>query len=211
MRTGYAAIELMLEKHPLPATVAEQLRRAASLLVDAAGRDALIMSCGNGGSAADADHMVAELMKGFLSTRPLDGATIGELTSGALSPDFVSRLQRPIRAVSLCSNAALLTAIANDQGADAVFAQQVLGYGRPGDVLVCISTSGSSVNVVTAAVLARARGLSVIGLTGPDAGTLDAHCNVVIEAPGDRAGDVQDVHRPVIHALCAQLETTLFG
>jgi D-sedoheptulose 7-phosphate isomerase len=206
-----SAIASMLERYPMLGSAAPAILEAAAVLTEAARRDALIMACGNGGSAADADHLAAELVKGFLSPRPLDESTRAGLAAGGVAADLVSRLQQPVRAVSLSANTALLTAILNDQGADAVYAQQVLGYGRTGDVLVCISTSGASPNVVAAAVLARARGLSVIALVGPDASLIRPRADLVIQAPGTNAGEIQDLHRPIIHALCAQLETTLFG
>jgi phosphoheptose isomerase len=205
------AIDSLLERFPLLESSARAIHAAAGLLVEAARRDAIILSCGNGGSAADSDHLACELVKGFLSPRPLDAATQNELSAGGIPMGLVSRLQRPIRAISLCANTALLTAILNDQGPDAVYAQQVLGYGRPGDVLVCMSTSGRSPNILAAAALAHAQGLSVIALTGPDAMLLQTHSDLVIQAPGANSGEIQDLHRPIIHALCAHVETELFG
>jgi D-sedoheptulose 7-phosphate isomerase len=204
------AIDSLLSRLPALGPSAQSIRDAAGLLVEAARRDALILSCGNGGSAADSDHLACELVKGFLLKRPLEASTQAELSAGGVPANLLSRLQGSIRAISLCSNAALLTAIVNDQGQDAVFAQQVLCHGRPGDVLVCISTSGNSPNVISAAALARASGLSVIALVGPDANTIRAHSDLVIQAPGANAGEIQDLPRPIIHALCAHVEAQLF-
>ncbi len=205
------AIDSLLARFPILEPGAQAIRAAAALIVDASRRDALILSCGNGGSAADADHLACELVKGFLLPRPLDAAMQARLSAAGLPTGIVSRLQQPVRAISLCSNAALITAILNDQGPDAVYAQQVLGYGRPGDILFCMSTSGRSPNILVAAALAHAQGLSVIALTGPDASLLKAHSDLVIQAPGNNAGELQDLHRPVIHALCACVEAELFG
>jgi phosphoheptose isomerase len=206
-----STIDLLLERFPSLQPGARAIRGAATLLADAARRDALILSCGNGGSAADSEHLACELVKGFLLPRPLDAAMQDGLSAAGVPVGVVSGLQRPIRAISLCSNPALLTAIINDQGPDAVYAQQVLGYGRPGDVLVCMSTSGKSPNIIAAATLARARGLSVIALVGPDASLILPRADLVIQAPGTNAGEIQDLHRPIIHALCAHVEAELFG
>lgn len=210
-KNGMPAIESLLARFPALEPAARPIREAAELLSEAARRDALILSCGNGGSAADSEHLACELVKGFLLPRPLDAAMQDGLSAAGVPVGVVSRLQRPIRAISLCSNPALLTAIINDQGPDAVYAQQVLGYGRPGDVLVCMSTSGKSPNIIAAATLARARGLSVIALVGPDASLILPRADLVIQAPGTNAGEIQDLHRPIIHALCAHVEAELFG
>lgn len=209
--SGMSAIESMLKRFPALEPSAQAIRGAAELLTEAARRDALILSCGNGGSAADSDHLACELVKGFLSKRPLDVATQTALGAGGVPASLVSALQRPIRAKSLCANTALLTAILNDQGQDAVFAQQVLCHGRPGDVLVCMSTSGRSPSILAAAALARARGLSVIALVGPEPGPIRPYSDLVIQAPGADPGEIQDLHRPIIHALCAYVEAELFG
>ena len=209
--SGMSAIESMLKRFPALEPSAQAIRGAAELLMEAARRDALILSCGNGGSAADSDHLACELVKGFLLPRPLDAAMQARLGVGGVSASLASRLQRPIRAISLCSNTALVTAILNDQGPDTVYAQQVLCHGRPGDVLVCMSTSGSSPNIIAAAALARARSLSVIALVGPEPSFIRPHSDLVIQAPGANPGEIQDLHRPIIHALCAHVEVELFG
>ena len=206
-----STVDSLLARFPILEPVAWAIRGTAELLTEAARRDALILSCGNGGSAADSDHFACELVKGFLLPRPLDSTTQTGLRTAGVPIGLVSALQHPIRAISLCSNSALLTAIINDQGQDAVYTQQVLCHGRPGDVLVCMSTSGRSPNIIAAAALAHARGLSVIALVGPDASVIRPHCDQVIQAPGTNAGEIQDLHRPLIHALCAPVESELFA
>ena len=171
-----------------------------------------LLICGNGGSAADSEHIVGELMKGFRSRRPIppsirehliaawpqEGAYIGEHLQGAL----------PV--ISLSSHTALATAYANDVAADLVFAQQVYGYGEPGDVLLSISTSGRSTNICHAARVARTLGLHTIGLTGNDGGLLSTLCDITICVPRITVEDIQEMHLPVYHTLCLMLEKHFF-
>lgn len=205
----------LVQRYPVLSDSAEAIARLGQLMLGTARAGGTILTCGNGGSAADADHIASELMKGFLLPRVLAGqlhclvSSAGD-TSG-FEANLAAGLQSPIRALSLCSNQTLLTAIMNDQGQELVFAQQVLGLCRPGDLLVCLSTSGKSPNVVAAAALARVLGAKVAALTGPGTGPLAAFCDIVVNAPGADAGQVQDLHRPIYHALCAFVESSLFG
>lgn len=182
-------------------TLAESYRRGGKLLV-----------CGNGGSAADADHIVGELMKGFFKKRPLSGEEIGQ-AGGSLpvrEEDGSCLLQGALPAVALTQHAALSTAFLNDVDPYMVFAQQVYGYGKKGDAFLGISTSGNSIDVVHAAQVARARGLSTIALTGPSGGRLRDCCDITVCVPGDCTGDIQERHLPVYHTLCAMLEEKFF-
>jgi D-sedoheptulose 7-phosphate isomerase len=169
--------------------------------------------CGNGGSAADAEHIVGELMKGYLLQRPIPDETRARLV--AASPEsgayLAGALQGALPAISLVSQASLLSAIANDTAADMVFAQQVYGYGRAGDVLVGISTSGNARNVVYAMQVARAMGMHTCALTGPGGGALKSVADVCICAPGESTPAIQERHLPIYHVLCAMLEEEFFG
>jgi D-sedoheptulose 7-phosphate isomerase len=161
---------------------------------------------------ADADHLVAELMKDFRCSRPLP-AQIRRRLAESGGPDgllLADTLQGALPAISLGAHAALTSAFSNDRSPEAVFAQQVLGYGRPGDALACFSTSGDSRNVVLAATAARAVGMTVIGLTGRGGGRLAALCDAVIRVPADETCGVQELHLPVYHALAAALEAEFF-
>lgn len=171
-----------------------------------------LLLCGNGGSAADAEHIVGELMKGFLKKRPLP-QTMREKMKTVFPQDadyFYENLQGALPAVSLVNSVALGTAFANDQAADLVFAQQVLGLGREGDVLLAISTSGNSKNVLYAAKVARVQGLKTIALTGRSGGKLKTVADVTIAAPSDETYCIQEYHLPVYHALCIAAETEFF-
>ena len=171
-----------------------------------------VLLCGNGGSAADCDHIVGELMKGFLRPRPLPPPMRDRLaaTYGAHGDYLATHLQGALPAISLASHVAVLTAYANDVAADMAFAQQVYGYGRPGDVLRGISTSGNARTVLHALQVARVLHLRTIGLTGRDGGALSALRDVVVRVPRDGTVAIQEGHLPIYHALCIMREEALF-
>jgi D-sedoheptulose 7-phosphate isomerase len=203
----------LIRHFPDLAVCIAQVEQAHQLLSACFRGGGKLLVCGNGGSAADSEHIVGELMKGYLLKRPLP-----ELARQALrvvapgEGDYLAEhLQGALPAISLVSQTALISAFANDVAADMVYAQQVYGYGRPGDVLWTISTSGNARNVVNAAQVARAMGLKVLGLTGPGGGRLKTLCDVAICVPGDCTPAVQERHLPVYHALCARLETEFFS
>lgn len=161
-----------------------------------------ILVCGNGGSASDADHIVGELMKGFLKKR--------EVTDGKIPQELREKLQGALPAISLCAHTALITATANDNDADMIFAQQVYGYAKENDLLIAISTSGNSKNVVNAAGVAKALGVKVIALTGEKGGELKSLANVTICAPSNETYKIQEYHLPIYHYLCARVENEFF-
>jgi len=173
-----------------------------------------LLACGNGGSAADADHIVGELMKGFLLPRPVPESfaqKLRETCGDAQGAALANGLQGALPAISLTAHAALTSAFANDVAGDMAFAQQVYGYGRPGDVLIAISTSGNSANIQKAARVARAKEMAVIGLTGQDGGALAPLCDVCIAVPAQETFKVQEFHLPVYHLLCAMVESEFFS
>ncbi|MBD3344744.1 MAG: SIS domain-containing protein [Chitinivibrionales bacterium] len=172
-----------------------------------------LLVCGNGGSAADSEHIVGELMKGFIIKREIPEQDMERLKkSGAADWQFLSNnLQRALPAICLSSQTALTTAFSNDIGNDMVYAQQVYGYGVAGDVFIGISTSGNSTNVVNAIKIARAFGVYTIGMTGEDGGVMNDICDVAIRVPVRITFKVQELHMPVYHALCAMLEEEFFG
>jgi D-sedoheptulose 7-phosphate isomerase len=171
-----------------------------------------LLTCGNGGSAADAEHIVGELMKGYLLKRPLSEDMRAKLISvSAEDGDYLaSHLQGALPAISLVSQTSLLSAISNDTAADMGFAQQVYAYGREGDALIGLSTSGNSRNVILAMQVGRALGLRTIGLTGPTGGKLKPLCDVCICVPAENTPAIQERHLPIFHVLCAMLEEEFF-
>ena len=168
---------------------------------------------GNGGSCADCEHIVGELMKGFWLKRPLPEnvrARVRAATDGLL-PGAADRFQRGLPAIALTGHASLSTAVQNDLDPSLAAAQQVMGYGRPGDVIIGISTSGNAPNVALAISAAKALGLNALGLAGRKGGRLRTLCDCAICVPADATADVQELHLPVYHTLCAMLEEAFFG
>lgn len=172
-----------------------------------------LLVCGNGGSASDAEHIVGELMNKFAIKRPAPADMHERLSeSGAKNADYLfSKLEQGLAAISLVSQTSLMTAIINDIGADMVFAQQVYGYGKAGDVLLALSTSGNSPNVVNAVNVARAVGMSSIGFTGESGGIMKDLCHITIRVPEKITCRVQQLHLPVYHLLCSMVEDEFFG
>ena len=172
-----------------------------------------ILLCGNGGSSADADHIAGELMKSFCYRRPIDEAFRRELSAQfpAAGAELAGALEGAIPAIALAGQIASVTAFSNDVDYRYAFAQQVYGLGAPGDVLIAISTSGNSANIVHACRVARVRGLRVIGLTGASGGHMLELCDVALRAPARETHLVQELHLPIYHALCLGLEERMFG
>lgn len=196
--------------HPHLVPLLGPVQAAAALIVTSQRAGGWVFTCGNGGSAADADHIVGEFMKGFLLPRPPPAADLVRLA--ALDPAWAGlapKLQRGVRAMSLAAHGPLATAILNDQDAQLIFAQQVYAAVRPGDVVIGLSTSGNSANVLRAVQVARTLGARTIAFTGAAPGALDA-CEVVVKAPVTGTARVQECHLPLYHALCALVEVELF-
>lgn len=198
------------DRHAFMRELEAPLREAAEVLVTAYRGGGKLLVCGNGGSSADADHIVGELMKAFRIRRPLDEKTGQRLRANGAS-QLAEMLEGSLPAINLSAHTALVTAQLNDVGADYIYAQQVIGYGCPGDVLLGISTSGSSRNVLYAAEAARARGMRTIGLTGRDGGKMKEGFDVLLRAPADETEDIQDIHSTLYHVLCAALENEFWG
>ncbi len=196
----------LTERYPSLAPLYEELAQAVDLMENTYRRGGKILVCGNGGSAADCEHIVGELMKGFLSARklPHDEAE-------RFGPKFAAGLQGAISAISLPSQSAILSAYCNDVDHEMVYAQLVYGYGKENDLLICLSTSGNSKNVVNAAIAARALGISTLALTGKCESRLYELCTLTLRAPESETFKVQELHLPIYHYLCAELEKRIFG
>ncbi len=170
-----------------------------------------LLVCGNGGSAADAEHIVGELMKSFKRRRPVPERIAAALE--AQGPDgaaLVAKLEGALPAVSLVSMSGVITAFANDVAWETAFAQQVLGLAREGDVLLAISTSGDSANCVAAVRVAHAAGARAVAFTGRRESRLSGLCDVTVRVPETETYKVQESHLPLYHALCAMLEAEIF-
>jgi D-sedoheptulose 7-phosphate isomerase len=202
----------LLERYPILRACEKDLAAAFDLLAAAYKNGNKLLVCGNGGSAADSEHIVGELMKGFLKRRPIsaDHASKLETAGGAAGKEIARRLQGTLAAISLPSQMSLLTATGNDNDFDMVFAQQVYGLGRPGDVVLAISTSGTSKNIVNAVIVAKTFGLTSIALTGRSGGDLAPLADVAIKVPSDNVAEIQELHLPVYHWLSTELEAAFF-
>lgn len=203
----------LVTRQPELLPLEQDILAAVKRLCDCFSNGGKLLVCGNGGSAADSEHIVGELMKGFLLRRPISAAMQEKLE--CLYPEDASAmtnaLQQALPAISLISQTALMTAFGNDMSAQMALAQQVLGYGRAGDVLLAISTSGNSANVLYAAKLARALGVGVIGLTGEGGGKLKELCDICLCAPSPITFRIQEYHLPIYHCICACVENEAFG
>ena len=187
--------------------------RFADALTESLAGGGTIIFCGNGGSAADSEHIAAELLKGMVAQRPLPDAERQRFLA-AFPEDgsyLADNLQGALPAISLASHTSLLTAYANDIAADMAFAQQVYAYGRAGDALLALSTSGGSPNVLHALRVARALGLRTVGLTGAAGGAMLDLCDACVRVPCRDTADVQERHLPIYHVLCVMLEREFFG
>ena len=199
----------LIERYPILRACEKDLGAAFDLLAAAYKNGNKLLVCGNGGSAADSEHIVGELMKGFLKRRPISAADVAKLEAAG-GKEIASRLQGTLAAISLPSQMSLLTATANDNNFDMVFAQQVYGLGRPGDVVLAISTSGTSKNITNAVIVAKAFGLKSIALTGKSGGDLGSLADVSIKAPSDNVAEIQELHLPIYHWLSTELEAEFF-
>ncbi|HEX4640564.1 MAG TPA: SIS domain-containing protein [Chthoniobacterales bacterium] len=200
----------LFERYPTLRACERDLRAAFDLLATAYRSGNKLLVCGNGGSAADSEHIVGELMKGFLKRRPIPAAHAAKLETAG-GKDIASRLQGTLAAISLPSQMSLLTATANDGDYDLTFAQQVYGLGRAGDALLAISTSGKSANVCNAVIVAKAFGLKSIALTGRSGGDLAPLADIAIKVPSDDVAEIQELHLPVYHWLSTELEAAFFA
>ena len=208
-----AHYERLFRRYPVLEGHRAEIMEAYLLLRRCYEQGGKLLIAGNGGSCADSQHIVGELMKGFYLKRPLESTVKERLREGMgdILPGGEERLQRGLAAIALTEHAALSSAVINDNDPLLTYAQQVVGYGKPGDVLLGISTSGNARNVALAVAAAKALGLHTIGLTGGAGGRLAALCECVVAVPGASPADVQELHLPVYHTLCAMLEAKFFG
>ena len=192
----------LFERYPKLNICKNDIENAIALMLDTYKKGGKILVCGNGGSASDADHIVGELMKGFLKER--------KVTDERIPQELRAKLQGALPAISLCAHTSLMTATINDNDADMIFAQQVYGYANENDLLIAISTSGNSKNVVSAVKVAKALGTKTLALTGKTGGMLKEMADVTICAPSTETYKIQEYHLPIYHYLCAKVEEEMF-
>lgn len=206
-------LSLLIERYPALSMIKNDIEKAYNLLQECYEHDHKLLIAGNGGSAADSEHIAGELMKRFKLPRHIPTAFADKLIKAdpVRGAALADRLERGLTAIPLVAHEALSTAYINDVDGLGVFAQQLYGYGRPGDVFLGISTSGNSSNIMNAAVVARALEIKVIGLTGANGGELAEIADMAIKVPETETYKVQELHLPVYHCLCLMLEDYFFG
>lgn len=193
----------LLERYPQLISCKDDILRAREAIIRCYEKNGKILLAGNGGSAADCDHIVGELMKGFLLKR--------EINDPKLPSHICEKLQAALPAISLPSQSAALTAFTNDVDPSLVYAQLLYGYARPNDLFIGLSTSGNSENVVKAATVAKAVGIATVALTGARESKLSEICDVTIRVPEYETFKIQELHLPIYHYLCASVEEYFFG
>ncbi len=206
-------IEILIDRYPQLKVCEGEIERAYHVMEAAYANSHKLLVCGNGGSAADSEHIVGELMKEFKLKRKVyaDQAEAMKAINPEMGQYLAENLQGALPAIALTGHSALSTAFMNDSESVLVFAQQVNGYGKAGDIFLGISTSGNSENVVYAAITAKARGLKVIALTGERESKLSALADVCIRVPETETYKIQELHLPVYHCLCLMLEEHFFS
>lgn len=202
----------LIQRYPVLASCEKDIRSAFETIRDSYKKEGKLLVCGNGGSCADSDHICGELLKSFIKKRIPEKAFLEKLTSiDADTGSYLGdKLQGSLPAISLCNQTGLMTASLNDVDGNVMFAQQVMGYGKPEDVFLGISTSGNSKDVIYAAVVAKAKGLKTVGLLGKNGGKLKNICDVSIVVPEKETFKIQELHLPVYHALCLMIENEFF-
>ena len=206
-------LEILVNRYPELSVVKKEIAEAYQILENCYTKGGKLLVAGNGGSAADAEHIVGELMKGFKLPRKPEAEFAEKLVAEnkELGSVLAESLQGALPALALDGHPALSTAYMNDCEPLLCFAQQVNGYGKTGDVFLGISTSGNSKNVLYAATTAHAKGMKVIGLTGAKCSKLEQMSDVCIKVPRTEIYMIQELHIPVYHCLCLMLEDAFFG
>lgn len=201
-------LDELIKRYPILERVREDIEAVYGILERCYENGGKLLIAGNGGSAADAEHIVGELMKGFVKRRPVTEEMKEALkkADSVRGKELSEKLQGGLPAIALVDHVALSTAFANDVDGMLSYAQQVNGYGKPGDVFLGISTSGNAENVMYAAVTAKAKGMQVVGLTGKDGGKLAGIADAAVIVPEMETYKIQELHLPVYHALCLMLE-----
>ena len=206
-------LESLIKRYGKLQGIRDQILEAYLILRETYQAGGKLLAAGNGGSAADAEHIVGELMKRFVLPRPVPGelAAALETADPLRGKELAGKLEMPLTAVALTAHEALSTAYSNDVDGKLTFAQQLLGFGRKGDVFLGITTSGNSENIIYTAILAKAMGIRVIGLTGRDGGELKKYSESCVIVPEQETYLIQELHLPIYHCWCMMLEAHFFS
>ncbi len=206
----YEKLEELILRYPILSECREEIEKAFVLILECYRKGGKLMICGNGGSASDSDHIVGELMKEFCRKRELPDA-IRKKLEGSGEEELSLKIKGTLPAISLDAHSALITAIINDVGSEYMYAQQVYGYGKEGDVLLGLSTSGNAKNVDNAVKIADVLGIGTVLITGKDGGRIKKSADISIRLPESETFKIQELTLPVYHALCLQLEDCFWG
>ena len=206
-------LDELVQRYPVLEPVKGDILKAYEIMRDCYEKGGKLMIAGNGGSCSDSEHIVGELMKGFVKRRPVSAELAQALKAAdpQMGEKLAENLQGGLPAIALTGHGALTTAFSNDVNGDMVFAQQLYGYAKKGDVFLGITTSGNSKNVLYAATTAHAKGMKVIGLTGAKSSKLEQMSDICIKVPQIETYMIQELHLPVYHCLCLMLEERFFG
>lgn len=205
-------IDELIDRYPKLESIKKDIEAAYEFIKNMYKDGGKLLVGGNGGSAADSEHIVGELMKGFCKKRKISTGLAEKLENinEDLGLELGKCLQGALKAIAITGHTGLTTAFANDVDPNMIFAQQVYGYGDNKDILLCISTSGNSKNLIYAAITAKAKGMKVITLTGKDGGKLKGYSDISIIVPENETFKIQELHLPIYHALCLELEEFFF-
>ena len=205
-------LQQLIERYPKLESAKDDIRAAFDIIANSYSKGGKLLIAGNGGSASDAEHIAGELMKTFAKKRELPASFIADVAAvdDEIAQYLIPRMQPGLPAIALSGHASLNTACINDIDGNITFAQQVYGYGKEGDVLLAISTSGNSKNVLYAAAVAKAKKLIIIALTGDSGGNLKKLSDICIRVPETETYKIQELHLPVYHLLCMMLEDHFF-
>lgn len=203
----------LINRYPSLCDCKEDIKKAVDAIIDCYEKGGKLLLCGNGGSCADCEHIVGELMKGFLKKRPLDGSKMEEMKRNCnlVNDEMLEKLQGGLPAIAIPSITALNSAFCNDVDPELVYAQPLMSLAKENDILIGVSTSGNSKNVFGAVKVAKALGIKVIGLTGKTGGKLKDTADICICAPETETFKIQELHLPIYHYLCAAVEEHFFA
>ncbi|MDR0867559.1 MAG: SIS domain-containing protein [Planctomycetota bacterium] len=202
----------LLENYPALAVCAGAWRQTVAAVLTCQQNGGTLFVAGNGGSGADAEHIAGEMLKGFLLPRPLTAAQKEKFAAQGLDGEqLAKKLQRGLRCVSLLSHPAFASAFANDVDADLIYAQQLFALARTGDVVLGISTSGNAENIRQLFITARALNLTTVLLTGNRRGAAEKYADLILAVPAAATPQIQELHLPLYHALCAEVEARFFA
>lgn len=213
MNNAMTPLEILLQNYPQLTVCQDAIQAAVKLIGDCFSANGTLFTCGNGGSCADADHIAGEFLKGFCKKRPADDKTRDVLRQFAGEEDGTllgAKLQRGLRCIPLGDFSCILSAVRNDLDGQMDYAQVLYALGRPGDVLLGISTSGNARNVKLATAVARTLGMTVIGMTGEKGGVLAQNADIAIRVPAQETYRIQEFHLPIYHAICLCVENRFF-